>query len=272
MTAENKHLIKCTMRDCQYYSEEINNTKDENEIQVYCSSPNWVLLSLDQSNQACPSYHLDWAKRAALKTEIKPKAIEQESTESTAALIIRTEKPATPSVSTASLARAKKQNKEKEKTNIKSKPQPDIPQKPPVDFAPPTEHKLEQPIPFRTMKTFQPPEEIVRQFIESWNNQDFASEYRCLSHTLPLPPLGDYILSRKSIYQALFDQLGKGNPPQQQAEIKRVEFRLGGVLVECFRKDLLGTESKEYLQEFQLRREDGGWKITRVHSKRIKII
>lgn len=261
MTTEKKRQVKCRVYDCIYYSEQTSNTLDGPVKEVFCSSPNWFLIELPDAG--CPSYQLDWKKRTQLTPETisHPAEKEKELFESTTAPVSPQGKPATQSKQKTNADREKKS--ELKKVNAKNV-QPDF-APPPL---PPEQHERSKP--FGTMKTFTPPEEIVRQFIESWNKQDFTSEYNCLSHTLPLPPLGDYILSRKSIYQALADQIGKGSPAQQFAEIKRIEFQSGSVYVECLRKDVLGKDTKEYLQEFLLRREESDWKIISVNSKRIR--
>ncbi|MCX7919813.1 MAG: hypothetical protein N3A72_09465 [bacterium] len=260
------------MADCQYYSEQIMNTSEGQVKQVFCASPNWALLSVTRIDLGCPSYRLDWTKRTSqLSTpEIKPVQPKPQPEESTAAILPR--KPQATAPSKPTLSKVKNRNNDQPNAPDSLKPKPR--QKPTPDFAPPVSPKPEpEHVPtkaFSRMKDLPPPEEIVRRFIESWNKQDFAAEYQCLSQTLPLPPLGDYIQSRQSIYQALSQQIGKGTPPLQQVEIKKVEFRPGGVYIECLRKDILGKEEKHYLQEFLLRREEGGWKITHVHSKRLR--
>jgi hypothetical protein len=272
MSSDNRNPVECRMNDCQFYSDQVENTTDKEIKQVFCSSPNWAILSISHTAQSCPSYRLDWTKRAKqipTSESSKPK-LQPEPTEITAAIIPgKTIKPQnTKPVS----VKAKKNRIEQQEPP--AKPQPPRTKKPIIDFAPPIMPNQgpapEPTTPYSRMKNLSPPEEIVRQFIESWNTQDFATEYRCLSHTLTLPPLGDYIQSRKSIYQGLAEQIGKGTAPQQVAEIKKVEFRTGGVYIECLRKDLLGSDIKEYLQEFLLRREEGGWKISKVLAKRHK--
>lgn len=272
MPADNRKPIECLMCDCQFYSNELIHTAQEQVKQAYCSSPNWTILTLSKTDLKCPSYRLDWNKRAKqipVPESNKPK-LAPEKTEITAAIIPnRTVKPQN---SKPISQKAKKRLNENK--NSTSPTKPEKVKKPMVDFAPPpmpTQGPAPEPVkPYSRMKDFSAPEETVRQFIESWNTQDFDVEYRCLSHTLTLPPLGDYIQSRKSIYQGLAEQLGKGTAPQQIAEIRKVEFRFGGVYVECLRKDIIGANQKEYLQEFLLRREEGGWKITKVSAKRHK--
>ncbi|MFB3897947.1 MAG: hypothetical protein ACE14V_16780 [bacterium] len=260
------------MSDCQYYSEQMDATPDKKTKQVFCSSPNWAILSISYTTQSCPSYRLDWTKRAKqISASESNKSDDQpEPTEITAAIVPnKTIKP--PNQKPVSV-KAKK-NKTEHHDSSDKQHLPKI-KKPKIDFAPPVipnQGPAPEPAkPYSRMKNLPPPEETVRQFIESWNTQDFITEYHCLSHTLPLPPLGDYIQSRKSIYQGLAEQIGKGVAPQQVAEIKKVEFRTGGAYIECLRKDILGNEKKEYLQEFLLRREEGGWKITKVIAKRHK--
>jgi hypothetical protein len=260
------------MSDCQFYSDQIVDTVEEQFKQVFCSSPNWSILSITRVDQSCPSYRLDWNKRAKqipVPESDKPK-LQPEPLDITAAIIPnKATKPYNPKPVSV---KAKKHNIDNNAPPVKTKPS--VSKKPILDFAPPLISNQgpapEPTTPYSRMKGLPPPEETVRQFIESWNIQDFATEYHCLSHTLPLPPLGDYIQSRKSIYQGLAEQIGKGIAPQQVAEIQKVEFRFGGVYVECLRKDFVGNDKKEYLQEFLLRREEGGWKITKVAAKRHK--
>jgi hypothetical protein len=272
MTADDRNPIQCIMTDCQYYSDQMVNSAEEQFKQGFCSSPNWSILSITRADQSCPSYRLDWTKRAKQIPASEPShpKLQLEPNEITAAIIPRkTSKPQNPKPVSV---KAKKHNIENNTPPVNAKLP--VNKKPIIDFAPPLIPNPgpapEPATPYSRMKSLTPPEETVRQFIESWNTQDFAIEYRCLSHTLPLPPLGDYIQSRKSIYQGLTEQLGKGTAPQQVAEIKKVEFRSGGVYIECLRKDLLGQEEKVYQQEFLLRREEGGWRITKVLAKRIK--
>ncbi|MDI6782737.1 MAG: hypothetical protein QME64_01425 [bacterium] len=264
MAAEKGKPIKCIMTDCQFYSEQIINTTQGQNKQIFCSSPNWALISITRIDLGCPSYRLDWTKHAGkMPTPETP-----EPEEPTASILPRKVAPKPDSPKNKKVKPEKTAPAPNQKPTAPKKPVPDF--APPVNLKPKSDPEPEPSKPFSRMKTLPPPEEIVRQFIESWNAQDFATEYHCLSHTLTLPPLGDYILSRKSIYQALAEQIGKGTAPQQHADIKKVEFRTGGVYIECLRKDSLGKETKEYLQEFLLRREEGGWKITQVHSKRLR--
>lgn len=268
MAVDNKNPILCIMTECQFYSEQIIKSTEEEVKHTYCSSPNWAILSITRTDQSCPSYRLDWTKRnTQIPTPATPSTKPTTEPEESTASIIPRKFAIQPEIE-------KSKKPIKRKNDSTPKPRPPRVKKPIVDFAPPATPipgpELETTKPFSHMKNLPPPEETVRQFIESWNSQDFATEYHCLSHTLPLPPLGDYIQSRKSIYQGLAEQIGKGTAPQQIAEIKKVEFRTGGVYIECLRKDLLGKEEKEYQQEFLLRREEGGWKITRVQTRRHK--
>lgn len=272
MAIDNRKPIECNMSDCQYYFEQVDTSINKQTKQVFCSSPNWSILSISHTTQSCPSYRLDWTKRAKnIQTSESSKPnLQPEPTEITAAIVQN--KTVRPQNHKPISVKAKKNKIELNDSS--DKPQPQKVNKAKIDFAPPpipTQGPIPEPIkPYSRMKSLSPPEETVRQFIEAWNTQDFATEYHCLSHTLPLPPLGDYIQSRKSIYQGLAEQIGKGTAPQQVAEIKKIEFRSGGAYIECLRKDILGNEKKEYLQEFLLRREEGGWRITKVAAKRYK--
>ncbi len=105
------------------------------------------------------------------------------------------------------------------------------------------------------------PAEIVKAFVEAWNTQDFAVEFRCLAPAMTANlPQTDYVQRRQ---QAFADD----RDADRNQRVKRVvemsaEDDEARVVVE--RKDTVRGRSSTHRQEFQLVRGETNWQIKMV--------
>jgi len=103
------------------------------------------------------------------------------------------------------------------------------------------------------------PREIVRCFVESWNEQNFGEEFGCLGESMRGP-------HAKAQYVALRQQAFAGAASHTQHLLSVLEEDTGKnearVLVE--REDRTGRRSLRRREEYTLRKMDDGWKIVGV--------
>jgi hypothetical protein len=114
------------------------------------------------------------------------------------------------------------------------------------------------------------PEGIVERFIESWNSQDFETEYNCLSKQLHTVSQDEYILSRQHAFADAMKNQNEGNIAKQRVEeLVLTTVKEDFAHVECVKIEQAGRFEKEYQQSYFLTREKGKWKINKVRTSPI---
>jgi DNA-binding response OmpR family regulator len=108
------------------------------------------------------------------------------------------------------------------------------------------------------------PKQVVKTFIEAWNEQDFATEYNCLAQEMQGNiSLKDYMTRRKQFY---LDSEGKRRS-QKLVKVLETTQSHNAAKVVCVREDTLDSLSKQKQETYVLRKTDSGWKIISVRSK-----
>ncbi len=108
------------------------------------------------------------------------------------------------------------------------------------------------------------PKQVVKTFIEAWNEQDFASEYNCLAEEMRGNiSLKDYMTRRKQFY---LDSDGK-RLSQKLVKVLETTQSHNAAKVVCVREDAVNSLSKQREETYVLRKTDAGWKIISVRSK-----
>lgn len=109
------------------------------------------------------------------------------------------------------------------------------------------------------------PRQVVKAFIEAWNDQDFATEYNCLGEEMRGPiKLRDYVGRRRQRYR---DEEGQ-RKKQKCEEILEATQSRNAARVVCLRTDVKDERITQKKQEaYVLRKSPNGWKIIAVRSK-----
>lgn len=108
------------------------------------------------------------------------------------------------------------------------------------------------------------PKQVVKTFIEAWNDQDFSSEYNCLAEEMRgNVSLKDYMTRRKQFY---LDSNGKQRS-QKLLKVLETTQSHNAAKVVCVREDTVNSLSKKREETYVLRKTDSGWKIISVRSK-----
>jgi len=108
------------------------------------------------------------------------------------------------------------------------------------------------------------PGEIVKAFIESWNNQDFAVEYHCLAEPMTGSlPQKSYVLRRQ---QAFADDGGAREQRVKRVVDMKADDKTARVVVE--REDTVRGHGRTRLEDYELVRGPNNWqiKMVRPHS------
>lgn len=109
------------------------------------------------------------------------------------------------------------------------------------------------------------PSEVVRTFVESWNRQDFNSEFSALGEEM----LGgvskdEYIKRRMTLYQ---DEGGEAIEHRVLDTDVRVSQNVATVA--CLREDMVRGAPRRKDERYTLKRTPQGWKIVAVRSRPI---
>lgn len=109
--------------------------------------------------------------------------------------------------------------------------------------------------------TTAPPEEVVRIFIEAWNNQRFQLEYSCLSEEMTYGlTKDDYVARRRIVFQE-----SKGyNQIQKVKTIYEASVRSNAAKVIIDKETTLGSRVKITKETYMLKKTADGWKIVSV--------
>ncbi|MBD3268189.1 hypothetical protein GF373_16110 [bacterium] len=106
-------------------------------------------------------------------------------------------------------------------------------------------------------------DEICRKFVESWNKQDFESEFFCLSHSFPLQKrktddVHEYVLQRMKKYQ---DRHTVGPVSKKVIEITSSETHGNKATVYCIEMHKMPNRELTMHREYEFIFEDGAWRI-----------
>ncbi|MCC5876613.1 MAG: response regulator [Candidatus Sumerlaeia bacterium] len=103
-----------------------------------------------------------------------------------------------------------------------------------------------------------PPVEVVRAFIESWNRQDFATEYSSMGEEMiGTTPLHDYVNRRRQMY---FQESGNKRR-QRVVNVVEEKISLNVAKVVVDREDDVSGEITARRETYSLKKTHKGWKI-----------
>lgn len=106
------------------------------------------------------------------------------------------------------------------------------------------------------------PEEVVKRYIECWNQQTFGAEYDCFSNSFLSMSREDYINRRQIVYR---QTLGKGGMTQEFGELSGVDISGSEAEVRCTKIVRIGGSSETVETElYRLDIENGRWVIYQV--------
>lgn len=102
------------------------------------------------------------------------------------------------------------------------------------------------------------PVEVVRAFIESWNRQDFATEFSTMGEEmLGATELHDYVNRRRQMY---FQESGS-NRRQRVTNVVEEKVSLNVAKVVIDREDTVSGEVTSRRETYSLKKTHKGWKI-----------
>jgi DNA-binding response OmpR family regulator len=107
------------------------------------------------------------------------------------------------------------------------------------------------------------PEDVVKRFVESWNNQQFELEYDCLASRLAFTSKQEYVGRRRSYFAELNSREDHRQLVQRIAS-KKVSGSTAQV--EIVRLDTEGNSRRLTKESYILVQEDGKWKINAVKA------
>jgi CheY-like chemotaxis protein len=126
--------------------------------------------------------------------------------------------------------------------------------------------------PLRAMETQFPvdledcaPNEVVRAFIESWNRQDFATEYNCLGEEM-LGPVDehDYVARRRGFY---LNENGRSRTQKVvRVEEEKISINVARVVID--RADTTDGQVDRRRETYTLKKTHKGWKILTCRSQK----
>ncbi len=107
------------------------------------------------------------------------------------------------------------------------------------------------------------PEEVVKAFIQSWNEEEFGIEYQCMDATLTGGlEANEYMARRRAVYM---QENGRNHRQMMQKIIRQQRTEDQATLV-VERKDTTGSHSVLSTQEYKLKKTEDGWKISGVRK------
>ncbi|MDX2175611.1 MAG: response regulator [Candidatus Sumerlaeia bacterium] len=109
------------------------------------------------------------------------------------------------------------------------------------------------------------PEQVVRAFVESWNDQDFATEYECLSDEMQGGLVKtEYVDRRFAAYQG---EAGHRHSHHVR-EVVLADESANLAKVQIAREDLVDGQSRKRQETYVLKKTHRGWKIVSVRVAR----
>lgn len=102
------------------------------------------------------------------------------------------------------------------------------------------------------------PVEVVRTFIESWNRQDFATEFNCMGEEMiGKIDLHDYVTVRRQTY---LEEKGQSRW-QRLAEVIEQKISVNVAKVVVDREDVINNQTNRRRETYTLKKTHKGWKI-----------
>ncbi|MFH1739510.1 MAG: hypothetical protein ABIH23_10930 [bacterium] len=112
------------------------------------------------------------------------------------------------------------------------------------------------------------PEELVKVFIDSWNKQDFETEFFSLAHCFPSTKrktdnVQEYVLNRMKKYS---DRLMVGPVMKKLVEVSSAPVHGNKTTVFCIEIHKMPEKDLSLQREYDLIFEDGAWRIADFHT------
>ncbi len=108
------------------------------------------------------------------------------------------------------------------------------------------------------------PKQVVKAFIESWNSQDFATEYACLADEMTGGLTFKEYVGRRRQYYA--DEKGEEKEQHCEKILESSQSRNAAKVV-CIRIETRGHITKRIEESYVLRKTPNGWKIASVRTR-----
>ena len=107
------------------------------------------------------------------------------------------------------------------------------------------------------------PEEVCKVFVDTWNKQDFETEFFCLAHCFPsekrkTDSVYEYVLQRMQKYQ---DRHTIGPISKRIVEITSSQTHGNKTSVYCIELHKMPMKNLTLHREYELLFEDGAWRI-----------
>lgn len=107
------------------------------------------------------------------------------------------------------------------------------------------------------------PEDICRLFVESWNKQDFETEFFCLAHCFPMRKkktndINEYVLQRMGKYQ---DRRNVGPISKKIMEITSSQAHGNKTSIYCIELHKMPGKDLTLHREYEFLYEENAWRI-----------
>lgn len=109
------------------------------------------------------------------------------------------------------------------------------------------------------------PEQVVRAFVESWNRQDFATEFNCMSdEMLGRTEQHEYVSRRRQMYA----QEDGRHRQQRVLEVHEQKTSVNVAKVVIDREERVNGDVTQRRETYTLKKTHNGWKILQCRSTR----
>jgi DNA-binding response OmpR family regulator len=108
------------------------------------------------------------------------------------------------------------------------------------------------------------PKQVVKAFIEAWNSQDFATEFKCLADEMTGGLSRKEYLGRRR--QFFTDEKGASKQQTCESIVESSQSRNVAKVV-CVKKEQHGHMTKRTEEAYVLRKTASGWKIASVRAR-----
>ncbi len=298
MLKSKKREIICPRTDCYFYSYENAEVDGEWVPITFCSHPQNELIV---NGKSCNLYRLDWVKQMQKVKRTNPADRVKLERQAMLRLLQSGIGNLSPDERDAALGLVEQLKQQEERLDKLSEVLKDVddvsdldpfvipnPEPPPVEMSMPEPPPVETPVPEfppepvieeppeppAATRVPEPepqeptPEDCIRCFIESWNQQKFNDEYDCLADRLRATPQKDYVRARHYAYADAM-KLGKNGtlPTQELGPIHSVKIDDDTARVICDKIEKYGRFPKTYQQKYILVKINGTWKISNVQTR-----
>jgi len=283
-----KREIICPHTDCLFYSSEHTQIDGDWIPITYCSHPNNALI---ENGKNCNFYQVNWAKqlqKVRLNNPADRVKMERQSILKLLQFGIGHLSLDEREAILGLVEQLKQQEERLGKLSEVLKDMEDIngsdPFVIPETASSPVETPAQEPEPIQEepvemtvavpMKQEKPmehaPEDCIKQFIESWNKQEFEKEYECLGGRLNAIPLQDYVRSRQYAYADAAKLSKNGSfPIQELGKIHSLNVEGDKARIICDKIEKYGRFPKTYQQKYMLERKNGNWKIIDMRTREL---